>query len=91
MKSYSSVGVTVCSPLVDCLSSWVCDGVIISNHGRVKMRKIMGTSLAVLVACSAAVVTAGDVESGLQVGDRVGAFNVKDVTGPRKGTSLCYR
>ena len=55
------------------------------------MRKILGASLAVLVACSAAVVTAGDVESGLQVGDSAGAFNVKDVTGPKKGTSLCYR
>ena len=55
------------------------------------MRKIFGVSLAVLVACSATMVTAGDIVSGLQVGDRAGAFNVKDVTGPRKGTSLCYR
>ena len=55
------------------------------------MQKILGASLVVLVACAATVVTAGDVISGLQIGDRAGAFNVKDVTGPRKGTSLCYR
>eukprot|EP00913_Durusdinium_trenchii_P035304 g33034.t1 len=32
-----------------------------------------------------------DVKSGLKEGAFVGAFNVKDVTGPSKGTSLCYR
>ena len=55
------------------------------------MRKVFGASLAVLVACTATVVIAGGIESGLQVGDAAGAFNVKDVTGPRQGTSLCYR
>lgn len=29
--------------------------------------------------------------SGLQVGDQPGAFQVKDITGPNKGKSLCYR
>lgn len=30
------------------------------------------------------------LRSGLQPGDKAGAFNVKDVTGPRKDKSLCY-
>lgn len=34
---------------------------------------------------------AGDgPRSGLQPGDTAGAFNVQDVTGPRRGKSLCY-
>lgn len=48
------------------------------------------------LACSFVMLTgmvafAGDLESGLKVGDRPGAFNVKDVTGPNAGKSLCYR
>ena len=31
------------------------------------------------------------VQSGLQVGDSAGAFDVDDVTGPNKGKTLCYR
>jgi hypothetical protein len=35
---------------------------------------------------------AGDaVESGLKVGESVNPFQVDDITGPNKGTSLCYR
>jgi len=35
---------------------------------------------------------AGDaVQSGLKVGEFVNAFQVDDITGPNKGTSLCYR
>ncbi len=52
-------------------------------------------SAAVLAMISAATVFAAEKEkalkSGLQVGDSAGAFNVKDCTGPAKGTSLCYR
>ena len=55
------------------------------------MQRIIGPSLAILMACSATIVSAGDLASGLQKGDKAGAFNVKDVTGPRQGTSLCYR
>ena len=55
------------------------------------MRQILGSSLAVLLAWTASIATAGGIESGLQAGDPAGAFNVKDVTGPRQGTSLCYR
>ena len=35
---------------------------------------------------------AGDaVQSGLKVGEPVNPFQVDDITGPDKGTSLCYR
>lgn len=35
--------------------------------------------------------TAGDVKSGLPVGDYPGPFNVADITGPAAGQELCYR
>jgi hypothetical protein len=35
---------------------------------------------------------AGDaVQSGLKPGEPVNPFQVDDITGPSKGTSLCYR
>ena len=35
---------------------------------------------------------AGDaVQSGLRVGESVNPFMVDDITGPNKGTTLCYR
>lgn len=39
----------------------------------------------------AGMVLAGDVKSGLDLGSGVTPFIVKDITGPHKGTSLCYR
>ena len=55
------------------------------------MRQFLRPSLGLLVACLPAIAVAEGIESGLQVGDKAGAFSVKDVTGPRKGKSLCYR
>ena len=55
------------------------------------MRKLLIPVAGLLVAFISTTVMAADVESGLQVGDSAGAFNVKDITGPRKGKSLCYR
>ena len=31
------------------------------------------------------------VQSGLKVGEPVNPFQVDDITGPNKGTTLCYR
>ena len=51
------------------------------------------------VACAFAVSAVGlaadnetgmPLKSGLQVGDYVGTFDVKDVTGPARGRSICY-
>jgi hypothetical protein len=56
--------------------------------------------LKLAIAASAVVVSivmmgtarAGDpVKSGLAIGESVSPFQVDDVTGPNKGTSLCYR
>ena len=51
---------------------------------------VLGLSAALVVGIGADASIAG-VKSGLQVGDRAGAFNVLDVTGPSAGESLCYR
>lgn len=53
------------------------------------MKKFLASFAAVLLV--AGMVVAADVESGLKVGDNVGAYNVKDITGPNAGKSLCYR
>jgi hypothetical protein len=44
-------------------------------------------SIVVVGTCYAADV----VPSGLKVGESVNAFLVDDITGPAKGTTLCYR
>jgi len=49
----------------------------------------MKNFLAVAVALSA--LTSMAMADGLQVGEAVNAFYVKDVTGPAAGTKLCYR
>jgi len=46
---------------------------------------------AVALFVTAGVAVAGEVKSGLAAGESPSPFNVKDITGPNKGTSLCYR
>ena len=48
-------------------------------------------SVAIVAFGMNAASVAADLESGLQVGESAGAFNVKDCTGPSAGKSLCYR
>jgi hypothetical protein len=55
------------------------------------MRRVLASSLAVVAVSAGAALLGADLKSGLQVGDSTHAFNVKDITGPAKGTSLCYR
>ena len=55
------------------------------------MKRVTVSSLAVLVASMGAVAFAADFKSGLQVGGFATAYNVKDITGPAKGKTLCYR
>jgi hypothetical protein len=55
------------------------------------MKKLLAGFSAVLVAAAGLMVVAAEVESGLPVGESVGAYNVKDITGPSAGKSLCYR
>jgi hypothetical protein len=47
---------------------------------------------AILLLAGLSVAFAGDkAKSGLPVGEKVPAFNVRDITGPNKGKTLCYR
>ena len=55
------------------------------------MQRVMMPALGLMVAFAATAAVAGDIESGPQKGEPAKFFQVKDVTGPRKGKSLCYR
>src|SRR5688500_10894902 len=52
------------------------------------MKRFIIPSFAMLVAAGLAF---AGVKSGLDAGESPAAFNVKDITGPNKGKSLCYR
>lgn len=53
------------------------------------MKKFAGIA-AVCLAAGAAF-AADEIKSGLPVGEQVPAFHVRDITGPARGTTLCYR
>lgn len=55
------------------------------------MKRFFAPSLVAMTALFCASAVAGDLKSGLQVGDSPAPFNVKDVTGPASGKTLCYR
>jgi hypothetical protein len=58
------------------------------------MRSCFAVGLSAVVVSIVAVGAslAGDaVDSGLKPGNFVTPFNVDDITGPNKGTTLCYR
>lgn len=55
------------------------------------MRKTLGVLVAAGLLIPAALFAAEKVQSGLKEGADVPAFNVRDVTGPSKGDTLCYR
>lgn len=52
------------------------------------MKKVVAFSLSLALVAGTAF---AGVKSGLEKGTRVGAYNVRDVTGPSAGESLCYR
>jgi hypothetical protein len=55
------------------------------------MKKFLAPTVALAVVSLGAFLVAAENEDGLKEGDAVSAFQVKDITGPSKGTSLCYR
>ena len=56
------------------------------------MNRFIAPALACFVAAAASIVIAGpDIKSGMDIGESTTAFNVRDVTGPSKGKTLCYR
>jgi len=54
------------------------------------MKKIAALMM-VAVLAGGSMVQAEELKSGLEPGVSVGAFNVRDITGPAKGETLCYR
>ena len=69
---------------------WYCWKFLLPNGDRF-MKRLVATCVALVAASFTAVASAEDLESGLQVGESAGAFNVLDVTGPNAGRKLCYR
>jgi hypothetical protein len=55
------------------------------------MKSVLSLSVLASAIFASGAVQAADIESGLQVGEYPGAFNVADVTGPSAGQKLCYR
>ena len=55
------------------------------------MRCLATSSAALLIAAAGVAFAAEELKSGLQVGDSASPFNVRDITGPAKGQTLCYR
>ncbi len=55
------------------------------------MKKLTGMAAACVLAVAGIALAADELKSGLPVGESVPAFNVRDITGPNKGKSLCYR
>ena len=53
------------------------------------VKRIVVPAFAML--CAGAAFAGEAIKSGLGVGEAPSPFNVKDITGPNKGTSLCYR
>lgn len=47
--------------------------------------------LAALVMSMTSIAGAAELESGLKPGDSPPPFNVRDITGPKAGKTLCYR
>ncbi len=57
-----------------------------------RLKWTLGISAVVVSIVTVGAIYAGDaVESGLKPGESVSPFDVDDVTGPNKGTTLCYR
>ncbi len=54
------------------------------------MRRILSVAF-VASAMFAGALIAAELKSGLQPGDDIPAYNVRDVTGPSEGRTLCYR
>jgi hypothetical protein len=77
---------STCEPAARCGWRFVC---FLEMKENFSMRRFCAPALALLVATAG--LMAAELKSGLEVGDACGAFNVKDITGPSKDKTLCYR
>ena len=55
------------------------------------MKRMIAVVSVLAIGLGSLTALAAALESGLKIGDAPGAFNVKDITGPNAGKSLCYR
>jgi len=55
------------------------------------MRSLLVPSAVLLMVAVGAAVAAEELKSGLQVGESTSPFNIRDITGPNAGKTLCYR
>ena len=55
------------------------------------MKRLLVPSAALLMTTVGVALAADGLESGLQVGEKTHAYNVRDITGPNVGKTLCYR
>lgn len=55
------------------------------------MKSAWISSAGLLMAAVGVVVAAEGLKSGLQIGEHAPAYNVRDITGPNQGKTLCYR
>jgi hypothetical protein len=53
-------------------------------------KAVLGYSLAALATIASLGAAEKALKSGLQPGDKTSPFDVRDITGPNKGKSLCY-
>ena len=69
----------------------VPDGILLKKKKEKKMRTASLVSAVLLVGLVVTAPVDADVKSGLQAGASATPFNVKDCTGEKKGSKLCYR
>jgi len=55
------------------------------------MKSLLTLSVALMFVAASSLVSAAELNSGIEVGGRPGAYTVNDCTGPNAGKSLCYR
>ncbi|WP_291171076.1 hypothetical protein [Gimesia sp.] len=55
------------------------------------MKRLLTLSVALMFVAASSFSSAAEVESGIKVGGKPGAYTVNDCTGPNAGKSLCYR
>lgn len=55
------------------------------------MRRQLMSSAVFLAAVVGVAAAAEEIKSGLQVGERTSPYNIRDITGPNAGKTLCYR
>src|SRR5260221_12373855 len=68
-----------------------CRSPVSSRKEITSMKKFSGIAAACLLTLAGVTFAAEERKSGLPVGEQVPAFNVRDITGPSKGKTLCYR